>query len=146
MTELPGRAAAVIFFLLIALNAMSARAAEPTGTWLTQQGDAHIRITRCGKAMCGTITWLRDPVDASTGQPPVDGHNPNPELRNRKVLGLRIFAMPPDGGGNYAGPIYNTDDGQTYQAKLMLRSEQQLEVQGCAGPMCGSETWNKVGR
>jgi uncharacterized protein (DUF2147 family) len=123
-----------------------ASAAEPTGTWLTQQGDAHVRIAKCGTAMCGTIAWLRDPVDAQTGQPPMDSRNPDPTKRGRKILGLRIFAMAPDGGGNYAGPIYNSDDGQTYQAKLMLRGAQQLEVQGCAGPLCGSELWSKVGR
>jgi uncharacterized protein (DUF2147 family) len=139
-------AAAVLVALPFAAAIQPARAAEPTGTWLTQQGDAHIRVTKCGAAMCGTITWLKDAVDSETGQPPVDGKNPNPALRNRKVIGIRIFAMPPDGSGGYAGPIYNTDDGQTYQAKLTLRSAEQLEVQGCAGPLCGSEMWSKIGR
>jgi uncharacterized protein (DUF2147 family) len=140
------RAAAVVLASLVAAAIQSAHAAEPTGTWLTQQGDAHIRVAKCGAAMCGTITWLKEAIDSATGQPPVDSKNPNPALRNRKVLGIRIFAMQPDGSGNYAGPIYNTDDGQTYQAKLTLRSAEQMEVQGCAGPLCGSEMWSKIGR
>jgi uncharacterized protein (DUF2147 family) len=146
MSKFLRRAAAIILASLFAAAIQQANAAEPTGTWLTQQGDAHIRVTKCGAAMCGTITWLKDAVDSATGQPPVDSRNPNPALRNRKVLGIRIFAMAPDGSGNYAGTIYNTDDGQTYQAKLMLRGAEQLEVQGCAGPLCGSEIWSKVGR
>ena len=45
--------------------------------------------------------------------------------------------MAPDGNGGYAGGIYNADDGQTYRSKIVLRSAAQLEVQGCAGPLCG---------
>jgi uncharacterized protein (DUF2147 family) len=140
------RAAAVILSLVFCIAAVPGNAAEPTGTWLTQQGDARIRVAKCGSAMCGTVVWLRDALDAQTGQAPVDGRNPDPARRSRKIMGLRIFAMAPDGSGNYAGGIYNSDDGQTYAGKLVLRSAEQLEVQGCAGPMCGSETWTKAGR
>ena len=133
--------------LCLALGTLSAAsAAEPTGTWLTQQGDAQVRVTKCGSGMCGTIVWLREPIDPRTGKPQVDDKNPNPSLRNRKVIGLRIFAMAPDGSGGYAGSIYNADDGQSYRSKIVLRSAAQLEVQGCVGPLCGSEQWRRVGR
>ena len=124
----------------------SARASEPAGTWLTQRGDAQIRVARCGTGMCGTVVWLRNPIDGRTGQPPVDSRNPDPNSRNRKILGLRIFAMASDGNGGWAGGIYNAEDGQTYAGKLILRDPSRLEVQGCAGPLCGSETWSRSGR
>ena len=133
--------------LCLALGTLStASAADPTGTWLTQQGDAQVRVAKCGSGMCGTIVWLRDPIDRQTGKPQVDDKNPNPALRNRKIIGLRIFSMAPDGSGGYAGSIYNADDGQTYRSKIVLRSAAQLEVQGCTGPLCGSEQWRRVGR
>ena len=133
--------------LCLALGAISAaHAAEPTGTWLTQNGDAQIRVAKCGTGMCGTIVWLRDPIDTQTGEPPVDSRNPDPSKRNNKIMGLRIFAMAPDGNGGYGGPIYNTDDGQTYPAKIMLRPDEYLEIQGCSGALCGSELWSKVRR
>ena len=133
--------------LCLVFGAISAaHAAEPTGTWLTQNGDAQIRVAKCGTSMCGTIVWLRDPIDAMTGQPPVDSRNPDPNKRNTKIMGLRIFAMGPDGNGGYGGPIYNTDDGQTYQAKIVLRPDEYLEIQGCSGALCGSELWSKVGK
>jgi uncharacterized protein (DUF2147 family) len=133
--------------VLVALGtAGSARAAEPTGTWLTQNRDAQIRVARCGPSMCGTIVWLRDPIDQRTGQAPVDFRNPDPGLRNRKILGLRIFAMAADGNGGWAGNIYNAQDGQTYAGRLIMRGSDQLQVQGCAGPLCGSEMWIKTGR
>lgn len=146
MTTFIPRAAAVIFTLASGMALAPANAAEPIGTWLTQNRDAQIRVARCGQAVCGTIVWIKDPIDAQTGQPPVDNRNPDPSKRNRKIVGLRIFAMASDGNGGWAGGIYNADDGQTYAGKLVMRSAEQLEVQGCAGPMCGSETWTKTGR
>jgi uncharacterized protein (DUF2147 family) len=133
--------------LCLALGTLSAAsAADPTGTWLTQQGDARVRVAKCGSGMCGTIVWLREPIDPRTGKAQVDDKNSNPALRNRKIIGLRIFSMAPDGSGGFAGSIYNADDGQTYRSKIVLRSAAQLEVQGCAGPLCGSEQWRRVGR
>ena len=124
---------------------VSAASPEPMGTWLTQNADARIRIARCGKAMCGTVVWIKHPIDDATGKPPVDSKNPDPRKRNRKILGLRIFAMTADGQGDWLGAIYNSDDGQTYAGKLVLQGA-QLEVHGCAGALCGSETWRRVGK
>ena len=119
-------------------------AAEPTGTWLTQNGDAHIRIAKCGGSMCGTIVWLKNPIDPLTGEAPIDLRNPDPSKRDRKILGLRIFAMTPDRNGAYSGSVYSTDDGRTYPAKINLRPDRYLEIEGCSGAVCGSELWRKV--
>jgi uncharacterized protein (DUF2147 family) len=131
--------------LCLTLGAISAaQAAEPTGTWLTQNGDAQIRIAKCGTSMCGTIVWLKDTIDPMTGEAPIDMRNPDPSKRGRKVMGLRIFAMTPDTNGTYSGPIYSTDDGNTYPAKITLRPDEYLEIQGCSGSVCGKELWRKV--
>jgi uncharacterized protein (DUF2147 family) len=135
---------AVVFIFGVTLAA--AQAAEPTGIWLTQKGDARVRVSHCGKALCGTIVWIKDAIDAATGKPPVDEHNPDPRKRSRKILGIRIFAMRADGQGHWAGPIYNSDDGQTYAGKLVLRGADELQVNGCAGVLCGGETWRRVGK
>ena len=133
--------------ICLALAVVSAAAAaEPIGIWLTQNGDAHIRIVKCGANMCGTIVWLRNTIDPATGEAPIDLRNPDPSQRDRKILGLRIFAMAPDGSGIYSGRIYNTDDGNSYPAKITLRPDQYLEIQGCSGAVCGKELWSKVER
>ena len=144
MTKHSSRTAAGIIAAIFVFVAAPVNAEELVGTWLTQQGDAHIRVAKCGKAMCGTVAWLRDAVDTQTGQPPVDGKNPNPTLRTRKILGIRIFAMEQDNTDSWTGGIYNSDDGQTYKGRLVPRGETELEVQGCAGPLCGSEVWTRV--
>lgn len=144
MIQIAGRAAAAVFAVIVLATAVPARAEEMIGTWLTQDKDAHIRVTRCGKALCGNVVWLRDAIDAKTGQPPVDSKNPNPSLRTRKMLGIRIFAMEQDSSGSFTGGIYNADDGNTYKGRLAPRGENELEVQGCSGALCGSETWTRV--
>ena len=138
------RLAAVTLGLLFFVAAAPVGAAELIGTWLTQQADAHIRVTKCGKAVCGTVVWIKDALDPKTGQPQADDKNPNPSLRNRKIVGIRIFAMEQDASGGWSGGIYNSDDGQTYKGRLVPRGENELEVQGCAGPLCGSETWTRA--
>jgi uncharacterized protein (DUF2147 family) len=140
----PFRLAVILALLTLALA--PAGAAEPTGIWLTQKADARIHVARCGKAMCGTIVWIKDAIDPQTGRPPIDDMNPDPAKRNHKILGLRIFAMAPDGQGNWAGGIYNSDDGQTYAGKLILRGANEMQVNGCAGVLCGGELWRRVGK
>jgi len=138
------RAAALVlaFFVLGA----AAWAASPTGLWLTQKGDARIRVAKCGKALCGTIVWIKDAIDPTTGKPPIDESNPDPAKRHRRIVGIRIFAMAPDGHGGWVGGIYNSDDGQTYAGKVSLRDANTLNVDGCVGALCGGEVWRRVHR
>ena len=81
------------------LSASSIRAqsgGEPTGIWLTQAGDAKVRVSKCGGGICGVIVWLKDPIDPATGRPQIDDKNPNPALAKRPMIGLPLFtAMQP---------------------------------------------------
>ena len=69
--------------LLLATAALStgisaitpARAADALGTWLTGDKDSQVRITNCGGAICGTLIWLKEPIDPATGQPKKDKNN-----------------------------------------------------------------------
>jgi uncharacterized protein (DUF2147 family) len=135
---------AILVVSAMVLVAAPASAEEFIGTWLTQQADAQIRVAKCGKALCGTVVWLKDAIDPKTGQPPVDDKNPDPSKRKNKILGSRIFAMEEDNTGSWVGGIYNSDDGKTYEGRLIPRGESELEVQGCAGTLCGSEVWTRA--
>ncbi len=120
--------------------AADASASDPSGLWLTAKGDAKIRVSRCGPAVCGQVAWLRQPVDAATGERPVDSKNPDPSRRKRPIIGLGLFRMASAGDDKWAGPIYNADDGQTYNGSLTLQAPNRLAI----GPFCGSETWTKT--
>ena len=33
---------------------------EASGIWLTQAGDAKVRVSKCGGGICGVVVWLKD--------------------------------------------------------------------------------------
>lgn len=136
--------AAIIF---VAPTARAQGAGEPTGVWLTQAGDARVRVSKCGGGICGTIAGLRDPIDPATGKTQVDDMNPDPNLRKRPMIGLPLFSgMQPVAAGKWSGQIYNADDGSTYASSISVTGPDTLRVEGCVGALCGGETWTRVGR
>ena len=138
---------AALIILLAALGTSSARAQSADGTWLTQAGDARVKINKCGGGICGHIVWLREPYDTSTGQPATDSKNPNPALARRPMIGLPLFSgMQPTGPNKWSGQIYNADDGSTYASNISLTGADSLRVEGCVGALCGGETWTRTGR
>lgn len=140
----------IVFGLAMLLVAPAARAqgaGEPTGIWMTQAGDARVRVSKCGGGLCGVIVGLRDPIDPATGKPQVDNKNPNPALANRPMIGLPLFqGMQPSGPGKWSGRIYNADDGSTYASSVSMAGPDTLHVEGCVGALCGGENWSRVGR
>jgi uncharacterized protein (DUF2147 family) len=122
-------------------------AGDPTGIWLTQAGDAKIRISHCSSGLCGTIVWLKAPLNPATGRPQVDDKNVNPALTKRPIIGINIFrTMKSVAHNKWSGTIYNADDGKSYSSDVIVAGPKKLEVRGCVlGILCGGETWTKVG-
>lgn len=138
---------AILTVLLGALPANAQNGSEATGTWLTQAGDARVRVSKCGAGICGVVVWLKEPIDSATGKPQVDDKNPNPALRTRPMIGLPLFSgMHPAGPGKWSGQIYNADDGGTYASSVSATGPDTLKIEGCVGALCGGENWTRAGR
>ena len=114
-----------IAFLLIAVIAAStgadAEAPTPIGVWMDATGRIKVDIAPCGDALCGEIVWFRWPNDAA-GLPLVDLNNPDPTLRGRPLLGLRVLhSLRAEGPGRWGGGmIYNPDDGVAYHVRMSI--------------------------
>nr|WP_128971260.1 DUF2147 domain-containing protein [Bradyrhizobium tropiciagri] len=120
------------------------KASDPAGVWLTQSGDARIKVHRCGAALCGRVVWLKEPTDKATGKPQLDDKNVDPAQRTRPVMGMSLFInMQPAGPNKWAGRIYNADDGKTYESSVTLVSSGTLNVRGCMGTLCAGEDWTR---
>ncbi len=143
------RSGSILLVLALWLSAPAAcaqGALEPHGTWLTQAGDARVRVTKCSDGLCGVIVWLKQPIDPDTGKPATDNKNPDPSLARRPMIGLPLFAgMRPTGPNRWSGQIYNADDGKIYESHIALMDAKTLRVEGCVGPLCGGETWARAG-
>lgn len=110
----------------LAMFATPSLAQEVTGTWLRDSGASKVRLAKCGEAVCGTISWLKD----SSGP---------------AKLGQRIFYdMKPSGTGKWSGSAFNPEDGKTYSGTMSLSGD-TLTTAGCVmgGLICRSVKWSR---
>lgn len=138
---------ALAFGAVAAASTASAAPQDPSGTWLTEDGRAKIRIDRCGPAsanVCGKVVWLKVPTNESGG-PRTDLKNPDPKKRSRPVLGLQLIDGLKPEAEKFSGEIYNIEQGKTYSVSVERESASELNVSGCLlKVLCGSQTWTKV--
>ena len=105
----------------------AAQAQELGGTWQRDTGASRVRFAKCGEALCGTISWLKD-------------------ANGPAKIGQRIFYdMKPNGAGKWSGSAFNPEDGKTYSGTMALSGE-TLTTSGCVmgGLICRSVKWSKV--
>ena len=129
----------------LSLASSAAMAADPAGTWLSEDGGTKVQIANCGGKLCGTVVWLNRPTDPSTGKPKTDSLNPDPGKRGRPLLGLQVVhGLMSNGPDTWSGQIYNADDGKTYQAHVMVVSTSAMKVEGCVlTVLCKGQTWTR---
>jgi uncharacterized protein (DUF2147 family) len=113
---------------------------SPVGEWLVEDGEARIRIEECGNNLCGVVSGVKNSNET-------DRKNPNPELRNRPIIGMPVLLdMKPTKSNRWEGQVYNAKNGQTYTANISLNDPQRLRVEGCVfgGLVCGGQNWTRV--
>jgi len=143
------------FFALTLLTVTSAFGAGSNGIlgiWKTELGESKVEVFRCGEKICGKIIWLKNPNytdsrDGTVGTPVIDRKNPDPALKIRPVLGLRIMeGFTEVGGNNWGnGTCYDPKSGNTYRGKIHLVAPDRLELRGYVGiPFFGrSSVWTR---
>lgn len=123
-----------LWLLLIGLSfALFANAAElpqdkVVGEWWTPQKDGRVNIYKEDGKYFGKLVWTT-PESADR----LDEQNPDPKLRNKKVLGsviLKDFTF--EDGAWTDGTIYDPKSGKTYQSNLKIE-DGQLKVRGYVG-------------
>ena len=133
--------AALAITTLAWASASEARAGDPVGIWLSQDGDVKMRVSHCGGAICSIIAWLKQPND-DAGKPKVDKHNPDAGKRNRPIMGSPIMlSMKPDGADHWSGQVYNAEDGKTYSGSFTLAGGNKADLKGCVAIICKTKTW-----
>lgn len=137
-----------IFLHTILLNnfLLSQNSNDIIGIWLNEEKDAKIEIYKSENLFFGKLIWLKEPKDIN-GKFKTDKNNPNKNLRNEKLLGLKILSnlMWNNKDKEWInGSIYNARDGKTYQVFANL-SEKKLKLRGYIGfSLFGKNTiWTK---
>ncbi len=112
---------------ILAAAGVGAAAEDAKGDWLRDNGASKVRIGNCGDALCGSITWLKDPS--------------GPARVGQQVF----FAMKPHGDNVWTGSAFNPDDGKTYSGRMTLSGD-HLTTAGCVfgGLICKSVSWTRT--
>ena len=124
------------------------KADDVLGVWLNEDKDAHVEMFKRNGKIYGKIVWIKEPIDAGTGKPKVDKHNPDAALKTRPTLGLEILTgFSFDGSDEWSGgEIYDPKSGKTYSSYMMFDKKDVLKIRGYIGvALLGKTTyWTRV--
>jgi len=97
---------------------------DVSGTWMRGDGNAHVRISECGKSLCATNVWIRD---TSKGE----------EVGDKLIMTLQ-----PKSNTTLAGQAYDPKRGLTFSMTIKM-VDSGLTTRGCVvgGIICKSESW-----
>ena len=126
---------------LFLLAPFASQAAEPIeGFWLTENKRAIIKTRICGEKVCGTMVWIKNPVD-DAGKVKL-GADGKPLCGTELIGGLK-----PESAGKWDGGwVLDPRSGDRYSANLRLVSPQKIKLRGyLVLPLLGSsQTWTRV--
>jgi len=127
----------------VLLGSFSALAANPiAGRWVTEERDAVVEIGDCGRSVCGRVVrFLETPPQ---GPDQRDINNPDPEKRDRKLLGLPVLTQFDEEEDLWRGRIYDPKSGKDYRSVIRRTGPNRIEVKGCIGPFCQTQIWRKA--
>jgi uncharacterized protein (DUF2147 family) len=132
--------AAWLFALVGLWSATAASASPMDGLWLTDDHKGVVHIGPCGGHICG---WIVRVLDRGPNIPTRDVHNPDPNLRNRPILGMPVLTgFAADGSG---GRAYDPKSGHSYRASMSVNGDGSLTVTGCLiAFLCQSARWTRT--
>lgn len=135
---------ATIPALAVLVMPSAAMAADPiAGRWITEEKDAVVQIGKCGGSTCGKISKFLTPPPDGPGQR--DVNNPDPDKRDRKLLGLPVLYNFSEEEDLWRGRIYDPKSGKSYRSVIRRKGANVLEVKGCIAVFCQTQIWRKAG-
>ena len=131
---------AAMLFALAGLWSAAASASPMDGLWLTDDHKGVVRIGPCGGHICG---WIVRVLERGPNVPTRDVHNPDPNHRNRTILGMPVLTgFAADGSGGHA---YDPKSGRSYRTSMSVNGDGSLTVTGCVMLfLCQSVRWTRT--
>ena len=96
------------------------------GVWARGDGDARVRIAPCGKSICATNLWIRDPASSE------------------KVGDVLVMTVKEEGGA-LKGTAYDRQRNLNLSFEMTV-APNALTTRGCVlgGVICKSVAWSRV--
>ena len=129
----PSLGLTVVSTLALAFG-VHAETPKPQGVWIWDDGSVGVEFHSCGPSECARIVWLKR-EDAIGSAPVLDGKNPNPSLRARRVCGIDyITGVNRSSDGNWrGGKVYDFNSGATYDLDIDSFSGNEVKMRGFKG-------------
>ena len=132
---------AAVLVLGFSFSCRAAPGNEIAGYWVMPDGSALIEIYLVSEGIEARIAAIRehqytaaDDKQMVRGNPRLDIHNPDPDLRQRPLPGMVIASNLRHENGRWrGGRIYDPDSGKSYRCELELDAGGFLRVRGYLG-------------
>ena len=127
----------ILFAFAVAMFSLVANAQDIFGKWITGDGDGVVEIYESNGKVNGKVVWLEQGADTR------DKHNPDPALKNRKLLGIDLLSGLTKKDKKYeGGKVYDPKSGKTYKCAIWLDGK-ELKVRGYLGVFHATQTWKR---
>lgn len=115
-----------IVVLTLALPS-AAYAVTPFGQWARGDGNARVRVAKCGADICATNTWIK------------------PGTPSEKKGDVLVMTIAPVSDGHYEGSAYDPQRKMTYKMTLDVSGD-NMTTKGCVlgGLLCKGVNWTKI--
>ncbi len=129
-------------FAAAALLGAAAPAPAPTqpglvGEWRNTNNNVHMRVSPCGAALCGTVTWAaaRQRADARKGS-------------GKELVGsVLLHDLKSSGASTWRGKVFIPDVNTNATATVVQVTNILIRVSGCSwlGLVCKTQHWHRIG-
>lgn len=141
-TKLPRFLACVALTLTVAAAGNAQADPDPArgsaawaGDWTNMNKTVHIRASRCGDSMCGTVIWATDQAKADVA------------AKGGRLIGTQVFRdFRPTGSNEWRGKVYIPDMGRSFSGTITLTDNDSITATGCAffGVGCQTRHYKRI--
>ena len=105
----------------------TAYAAELNGNWARSDGNARVKVARCGTNVCATNTWIK------------------PGTPSEKTGDVLVMTIKPVSDGQYEGSAFDPQRDMRYGITLTV-GESKMTTKGCVlgGLLCKGVGWTRI--
>ena len=127
--------AIILPFLILFLN-VSAQVSKDDilGKWISTDKSVAVNVYREGNAFKAKVIWFDERLGSGTPMNTRhDTHNPNPKMRNRKIIGMDILQNLDYDSSDQRwenGKIYDASSGRTWDTFAEIKKDGLLYVRG----------------
>lgn len=115
------------------------------GLWLSSDKQVKLQIFKKDQKYYGKVIWIK--LGEDTGKFPYDIKNPDPSLRQRRIVGLEVlknFDYDKQHEKWKDGLIYHPQHGKEYKGAMWLDQAQNLKIRAYWGVIYRTNTWTRI--